>query len=129
MENVIKKLELKEKDKSTLRSHVVKKLLEHCEKEENFKEKILNEKKSLNECINYIIYLAKEEAKGENSTAIEDSTVYGWAIHYFDEEELEDFKKETTSARVETKEKEAKKEVKKDDKSRTNKGQLSLFDF
>lgn len=87
MEKVLEKL--KTEDKSTQR--VVDYLVSHCEKVPSFKDKILNDKKSLSECWEYIKSKARKEAKN-GCAMIKDDVVFGWAIHYFDEEELEDWK-------------------------------------
>ena len=52
--------------------------------------KPLTNKKSLSGFMKYACDEARKLAeKGENSACIEDSTVYGWAVHYFEEESIE----------------------------------------
>ena len=52
-------------------------------------EPLLN-KKTLSGFMKYACDEARKLAeKGANSTCIEDSTVYGWAVHYFEEESIE----------------------------------------
>lgn len=87
MERVLEKL--KTEDASL--KLVADALIKQCEKEPAFVNKILNEKKTLNECWQYIKSQAKKQAK-DGCAAIDDATVFGWAIHYFDEETLEDWK-------------------------------------
>lgn len=87
MEKVLEKL--KTEDKSTQR--VVDYLVSHCEKVPSFKDKILNDKKSLSECWEYIKSKARKDAVGV-CAVIDDNVVFGWALHYFDEETLEDWK-------------------------------------
>lgn len=84
MEKVLEKL--KTEDKSTQR--VVDYLVNHCEKEPSFKDKILNDKKSLSGCWEYIKSKARKDAVGV-CAVIDDNVVFGWALHYFDEEELD----------------------------------------
>lgn len=119
----MEKLKITEKD-SLLKKMVSRELLKHCEKEPTFKEKILNEKKTLDKCVEYLYVCAKKEAGGQRVYGADDQTILSWAIHYFDEEELEQITPEPTRIT-----KEVKKEVKRNDKSRTNQNQLSLFDF
>lgn len=92
MERVLEKLKTEDKNIQL----VVDELIKQCEREEGFKDKVLNEKKSLKECWEYIRILARKEAIDGVAT-IDNQTVYGWAIHYFDEEELEELKKPAVS--------------------------------
>lgn len=41
--------------------------------------------KSIEECIKYIYSQARKLAKGGNAVGVDESTVYGWAVHYYDE--------------------------------------------
>lgn len=53
-------------------------------------EKQLINKKDLKSFMNYANSEARKlAAKGENSACIEDGVVYGWAIHYFEEDSIE----------------------------------------
>ena len=36
----------------------------------------------------YIYSQARKLAKGSNSVGIDDATVYGWAVHYYDEDDI-----------------------------------------
>lgn len=54
--------------------------------------------KSIKECCNYIYSQARKLAKGSNSVGIDDATVYGWAVHYYDEDNI---KVEDVKERVE----------------------------
>lgn len=51
---------------------------------EDMNDKYLNEEKSLKQMIDFIRSEARKQAQ-DGMAMIEDSTVYGWAIHYFDE--------------------------------------------
>lgn len=44
--------------------------------------------KSIKECCKYIYSQARKLAKGSNSVGIDDETVYGWAVHYYDEDDI-----------------------------------------
>lgn len=51
-------------------------------------EKINNGKKTLSQCWSYIVSEAKKQA--ENGCAcIDDATMFGWAIHFFEEDSIE----------------------------------------
>lgn len=45
------------------------------------------EGKSIKECCKYIMQKARKEAKN-GCAAIPDDVVYGWAVHYYDEDEI-----------------------------------------
>ena len=76
-----------EGSKDPLTLACVNHLIAFLEQEPNFAQKILNEKKNLQEMRNYIYSEARKVSKG-NCAAVEDQTVYGWAVHYFDEADL-----------------------------------------
>lgn len=44
--------------------------------------------KSIEECIKYIYSNARKLAKGGNAVGVDDATVYGWAVHYYDEDDI-----------------------------------------
>ena len=94
-----------------------------------FAERYKDEKKSLDKCIQYITSQAKKQAKG-NCAAIEDAVVYGWAVHYYQEENI---KVEEVKAKVVTPKVEKPKEIKpikalvKDKKNESKCVQLDLF--
>lgn len=54
--------------------------------------------KSIKECCKYIYSQARKLAKESDSVGIDDATVYGWAVHYYDED---DIKVEGSQERVE----------------------------
>lgn len=51
-------------------------------------EKIIASGKSINDCWKYIEYKAKELAKNDNSCCVDDEDVFGWAVHYYEDNEL-----------------------------------------
>lgn len=55
---------------------------------ESLVEKINNGKKTLEQCWNYIVAEAKKEAVN-NCACIDDSTVFGWAVHFFEEDSIQ----------------------------------------
>lgn len=98
--------------------------------------------KSIKECCNYIYSQARKLAKGSNSVGIDDATVYGWAVHYYDED---DIKLEDELGRVEVaapttiqnpiskekpvQQKAARKKTKQERQKMLESRQLSLFDI
>ena len=44
--------------------------------------------KSIKGCCKYIFSKARELAKGGNAVGVDDATVYGWAVHYYDEDDI-----------------------------------------
>lgn len=51
-------------------------------------EKINNGKKSLSQCWAYIVSEAKKMAEN-NCACVDDATVFGWAIHFFEEDSIQ----------------------------------------
>lgn len=91
-------------------------------------EKINNGKKTLSQCWSYIVSEAKKQA--ENGCAcIEDATVFGWAVHFFEEDSIEAKQYETKTAvkAVTTTKQVEKKLPKKATPIQTE--QISLFDI
>lgn len=93
--------------------------------------------KSIKECCKYIYSQARKFAKGSNSVGIDDATVYGWAVHYYDEDAIKvDEVQERTEvvAPVAEPSKEEKPVQQKPARKKTKQElfdarQLSLFDF
>ena len=94
--------------------------------------------KSIKECCKYIYSRARKLAAGGKAVGIDDATVYGWAVHYYDEDDIKVDKVQervevatpdpVPSAKVESAvQPKPKKKTKKElfDEQR----QLSLFDF
>lgn len=59
-------------------------LEQRAAQDETFAAKIKNPQKSIDDCCNYILHAAE---KG-GCAGYTDDEVYGWAIHYYDEENL-----------------------------------------
>ena len=88
--------------------------------------KINNGKKTLNGCWNYITAEARKRAVN-NCACIEDKEVYGWAVHYFEEDSIKENEIKPVQHTVETKPKAEPKAEKKSNS--VNKMQLNLFDL
>lgn len=54
---------------------------------ESLAERINNGKKTLTQCWSYIMHEARKQAVN-GCACIEDSTVFGWAIHFFEEDSI-----------------------------------------
>ena len=69
--------------KQTIKAHLDK----MAQQDFAFAERYKDEKKSLDECVKYIMAEAKKQAKN-GCAAIEDAVVFGWAVHYYQEENV-----------------------------------------
>ena len=67
-------------------------------------ERINSGNKTLSQCWNYIVSEAKKQALN-GCACIEDNEVYGWAIHFFEEDEIKgaDYEKKSASVKTVTK--------------------------
>ena len=93
--------------------------------------KTLINKKDLNGFMNYANQEARKLAeKGSNCACIEDKVVYGWAIHYFEEDSIEGnlYNEDGTEYKVEIKKTTSKIESKPEPK-KPEKQQATLFDL
>ena len=99
-------------------------------------EKINNGSKTLEGCWKFIESQAKKKAKGKDCICCSDQEVFGWAVHYFEEDSI----KEGAKAAVEkgdtyevtpTGMKKVQPELKKEKKEEPVQleGQITLFDF
>jgi hypothetical protein len=65
-----------------------------------FAERYKADGKTLDKCINYITSQARKQAKG-GGAYVEDAVVYGWAVHYYQEDDKDlDLPKTKVSAKV-----------------------------
>lgn len=96
-------------------------------------EKINTTKKTLSGFMQYASNEAKKLVKGSNCACIDDATVFGWAVHYFEEDSIKEgvvdpkpIEKKRPKAKTVTKptSKKTQQKVEKSDN-----GQLSIFDF
>lgn len=93
--------------------------------------KTLINKKTLAGFMKYAYEEARNLAeKGTNCACVEDKTVFGWAIHYFEEDSIEEnlYNEDGTEYKVEIKTTTPKVEVKTQPK-KPEKQQATLFDF
>lgn len=118
----IKVLASEVKDEAVL--EIVKYLISRTDMDDKY----LNEEKSLKQMIDFIVNEAKKKSKN-NMAMIKDDVVFGWAIHYWDEDNKDlDLSYSDNVKNIEKKEKvvqeKTNKVVKKD---WTPEGQLTLF--
>lgn len=121
----------------------IQKYLEIRAKEDSlFAETYKKANKSIKECCKYIYSKARKLAKGGNAVGVDDATVYGWAVHYYDEDNI---KVKDVKERVEVvapatvqepvkeekpvKQKSARKKTKQELQKIFDSRQLSLFDM
>lgn len=100
-------------------------------------EKINNGSKTLEGCWNFIESQAKKKAKGQNCVCCTDQEVFGWAIHYFEEDSIKEGEKikapaetvkSTPTGEKKVQPEPKKKEPKKEEAAQLE-GQITLFDF
>lgn len=106
---------------SEIKDPALLKIVEYLLSRDDMNDKYLNEFKSLKKMVDFIKGQAKNKSKN-GMAMIEDEVVYGWAIHYWDENNKDlDIKEEPE----EVKEVKPIKKVQK--KEWVAEGQLSLF--
>lgn len=110
-------------------------LLQQIEDDKQLEEKLLTTDKTLQGCINYVKKEAKKQAE-DGVAVILDAEVFGWAIHYFIEDEVNEENKhieynpEKYKAPQKYEEnKNAEKKPKKKEVEKKLYDQLSLFDL
>ena len=59
-----------------------------AESDRLFAESYRKENKSIQECCKFIYSQARKIAKGGNAVGVDDDTVFGWAVHYYDEDNI-----------------------------------------
>ena len=92
--------------------------------------KILTNKKTLDGFMKYASDEARKLAsKGANSACVEDKVVYGWAIHYFEEDSIEGTLYNEDGSEYKPTPKVTNKPVVKPVKQKNNSAQISMFDF
>lgn len=109
------------------------------------KEKILNGNKALADCWQYIIEKARKNLNGK-SGAVKSDVVFGWALHYFQEDSVSKYEVKTTHHKLKVnndideydeieetpkpiKQEKPKKAVKKEENHNIAYEQTNLFDF
>lgn len=85
MEKFLKELE---ENKNPAIRAIGEHLKQLAEQDDQIKMNLGKEKKSLKNCFKYITNEARKYAIN-NCAMIEDKQVYGWAVHYYDEDDLE----------------------------------------
>lgn len=112
----------------------IKNYLDNRAREDSlFAETYKKANKSIKECCRYIISRARK--LGGTAVAVDDATVYGWAVHYYDEDNIKVDKKQepveiVASAAESAKAEQSKPQLKLQPKRKRgddNSLQLSLF--
>ena len=70
---------------SEIKDSALLKIVEYLLSREDMNDKYLNESKSLKKMVDFIKGQAKNKSKN-GMAMIEDEVVYGWAVHYWDED-------------------------------------------
>lgn len=96
-------------------------------------QKIHEGKKTMDDCWKFIYECAKKAAAGKNSYGCADQEVFGWAIHFFEEDSIkaEDIVKNKPAKAEKPKEvkKAAELKNKPEEKKEDLPGQMTIFDF
>lgn len=130
-------LETKTKEQELIKQYLQENVSEMLAEKINNGVKIVKDNKTLinKKDLNGFMKFANEEArklaeKGANCACIEDKVVYGWAIHYFEEDSLEGnlYNEDGTEYKVEVKKTTLKIESKPEPK-KPEKQQATLFDL
>lgn len=103
---------------------------EYLKSREDLSEKLENPKKSLDEMYKYIIGEASKQC-AETCVAIEGDTVFGWAVHYYDEDNIKIQKVKTNVKSTPQSVSTPNKQVKKDKPKKVKQNdtiQLNLFE-
>lgn len=70
--------------------NIIQSYIENRAKDDSlFAETCKKANKSIKGCCKYIYAQAKNMAKGGKVVGIDDDTVFGWAVHYYDEDSIE----------------------------------------
>ena len=98
-----------------------------AETDEAFARTYAKPNKNIKECCKYIVSEAKKVKDGQVSV-VEDATVYGWAMHYYDEDDIKiddvpKVKVSTPTPRTTV------KPTPKPEPEKPKERQLSIFDF
>lgn len=92
--------------------------------------KMLINKKTLDGFMKYASDEARKLAsKGANSACVEDKVVYGWAVHYFEEDSIEGILYNEDGSEYKPAPKVTDKPVVKPIKPKNSSAQISMFDF
>ena len=96
-------------------------------------QKIHDGKKTMDDCWKFIYECAKKAASGKNSYGCEGQEVFGWAIHFFEEDSIKanDIVKNKPIKTEKPKEvkKAAEPKKKPEEKKEDLPGQMTIFDF
>ena len=61
---------------------------ERASQDELFAKSYAKTNKNIDECYDYIVGEARKQCKDSDSICISDDVVYGWAVHYYDEDDI-----------------------------------------
>ena len=61
---------------------------ERASKDELFAKSYAKTNKKIDECYDYIVSEARKQCKDSDSICIPDDVVFGWAVHYYDEDNI-----------------------------------------
>ena len=77
---------------------------ERASKDELFAKSYAKTNKNIDECYDYIVGEARKQCKNSDSICISDDVVYGWAVHYYDEDNIKVGRSKESKESTESKE-------------------------
>ena len=77
---------------------------ERASKDELFAKSYAKTNKNIDECYDYIVGEARKQCKNSDSICISDDVVYGWAVHYYDEDNIKVGRNTESKESIESKE-------------------------
>ena len=77
---------------------------ERASKDELFAKSYAKSNKNIDECYDYIVGEARKQCKNSDSVCISDDVVYGWAVHYYDEDDIKVGRSKESTESTESKE-------------------------
>ena len=77
---------------------------ERARQDELFAKSYAKTNKNIDECYDYIVSEARKQCNDSDSICISDDVVYGWAVHYYDEDNIKVGRSTESKERTESKE-------------------------
>ena len=86
---------------------------ERARQDELFAKSYSKSNKNIDECLGYIVSEARKQCKDSDSICIPDDVVFGWAVHYYDEDDINVGHKVASSTESKESKKMSKEDLKK----------------
>lgn len=86
--------------KITLEDYIEGQLKEMAEKDGNFRLRYEDKAKNMKDCLSYINQQARKAANGGSCVAVDNETVLSWAVHYYQEVDVNPVEDNAASPQV-----------------------------